>query len=60
MMIDNNTDIEFIDFIDLINTTLSNEFVERWRFRFSIKFIKHFQLKILQKQKVLHLLQLCL
>ena len=56
MMIDNNTDIEFIDFIDLINTTLSNEFVEKWRFRFSIKFIKHFQLKILNsliKRKVL-------
>ena len=26
-----NNDIEFIDFIDLINTTLSNEFIEKWR-----------------------------
>ena len=51
-----STDIEFIDFIDLINTTLSNEFVEKWRYRFSEKFIKHFQIKILNslnKRKVL-------
>jgi len=55
-MIDANTDIEFIDFIDLINTTLSNEFVEKWRFRFSAKFIKHFQVKVLNamiKRKVI-------
>ena len=51
-----STDIEFIDFIDLINTTLSNEFIERWRYRFSEKFLKHFQIKILNsltKRKVL-------
>jgi len=55
-MIDSNTDIEFIDFIDLINNTLSNDFVEKWRFRFSTKFIKHFQVKVLNsliKRKVL-------
>ena len=53
-----STDIEFIDFIDLINTTLSNEFVEKWRYRFSEKFIKHFQIKLLNsltKRKVLKL-----
>ena len=52
----NNIDIEFIDFIDLINTTLSNDFVEKWRYRFSEKFIKHFQIKILNsltKRKVI-------
>jgi hypothetical protein len=52
----NNIDIEFIDFIDLINTTLSNEFIEKWRHRFSEKFLKHFQIKILNslsKRKVL-------
>ena len=51
-----NSDIEFIDFIDLINTTLSNEFVEKWRYRFSERFIKHFQIKLLNsltKKKVL-------
>jgi hypothetical protein len=53
-----NNDIEFIDFIDLINTTLSNEFIEKWRYRFSEKFIKHFQIKLLNsltKRKVLKL-----
>ena len=51
-----NSDIELIDFIDLINTTLSNEFVEKWRHRFSEKFIKHFQIKLLNslnKRKVI-------
>ena len=51
-----NSDIEFIDFIDLINTTLSNDFVEKWRYRFSERFIKHFQIKLLNsltKKKVL-------
>tara|TARA_R110000824_G_scaffold161134_3_gene336300 strand:- start:9722 stop:10018 length:297 start_codon:yes stop_codon:yes gene_type:complete len=55
---DNNADIEFIDFIDLINTTLSNEFVEKWRHRFSERFIKHFQIKLLNslnKKKVIKL-----
>tara|TARA_R110000824_G_scaffold6209_8_gene28718 strand:+ start:760 stop:1056 length:297 start_codon:yes stop_codon:yes gene_type:complete len=51
-----NSDIEFIDFIDLINNTLSNDFLEKWRYRFSEKFIKHFQIKILNsltKRKVI-------
>ena len=51
-----STDIEFIDFIDLINHTLSNNFIEKWRYRFSEKFLKHFQIKVLNsltKRKVL-------
>ena len=51
-------DVEIIDFLDLIDETLSNKFVERWRFRFSEKFLKQFQLKILSslsKQKPLKL-----
>ena len=47
-------DIEIIDFIDLINHTLSSDFIELWRYKYSEKFIKHFQLKILSaitKQK---------
>tara|TARA_R100001530_G_C4201667_1_gene124961 strand:- start:120 stop:407 length:288 start_codon:yes stop_codon:yes gene_type:complete len=40
-------DIEIIDFIDLINHTLSNSFIELWRYKYSEKFIKHFQIKIL-------------
>ena len=27
-----NNDIEFIDFIDLINTTLSNEFIKKCKY----------------------------
>lgn len=41
-------DIEIIDFLDLINVTLSNTFIEKWKYKYSEKFIKHFQLKILQ------------
>ena len=51
-----NTDIELIDFIDLINYTLHKDFVEKWRYKYSEKFIKHFQIKILEslnKQKIL-------
>ena len=47
-------DIDIIDFLDLINDTLSIGFVNRWRHKYSEKFIKHFQLKILDslnKQK---------
>lgn len=40
-------DIELIDFLDLINETLSYTFVEKWRFRYSEKFVKHFQFKVL-------------
>jgi len=53
-MYNENTDIDIIDFLDLINDTLSSSFVERWRYKYSEKFIKHFQLKLLaslNKQK---------
>jgi len=43
---DTNTDI--IDFMDLINFTLSDEFVEKWRHKYSEGFIRKFQLKILE------------
>ncbi len=45
---------DLIDFIDLINHTLHSDFVEKWRFKYSEKFVKHFQIKILEslsKQK---------
>lgn len=53
-----NLDIEIIDFLDLINETLSYSFIERWRYKFSEKFVKHFQMKILDamnKQKPIKL-----
>ncbi len=53
-MNNSNLDIDIIDFLDLINETLSYSFIERWRHKYSEKFIKHFQLKVLEsmnKQK---------
>jgi hypothetical protein len=50
----NNLDIDIIDFLDLINETLSYSFIEKWRHKYSEKFVKHFQMKILDsmnKQK---------
>ena len=47
MYTEENLDVEIIDFLDHINDALSGAFVERWRYRFSEKFVKHFQLKIL-------------
>lgn len=46
-----NFDIDIVDFIDLINFTLSDEFIDKWRFRFSSKFIKEFQNKIIKALK---------
>ena len=51
-----NSDIDLIDFMDLVNFTLHKAFVDKWRFKYSEKFIKHFQLKILEslnKQKII-------
>ena len=51
-----NIDIDIIDFIDLINVTLSSKFREKWRYKYSEKFIKHFQVRLLMalcKQKPL-------
>ena len=46
-----NFDIDIVDFIDLINFTLSDEFIDKWRYRFSTKFIKEFQTKIIKSLK---------
>ena len=56
-----NTEVDFIDFMDLINYTLHSKFIDKWRYKYSEKFIKHFQIKILDslnKQKVLKLTSL--
>lgn len=42
-----NVDIEIIDFLDLIDNTLSKKFIETWRYRFSERFLRQFQLKLL-------------
>jgi hypothetical protein len=43
-----NIDENIVDFLDLINYTLSSKFEEKWRHRFSAAFIKLFQLKIIE------------
>ena len=40
-------DQEMIDFLDLINVTLSEDFIEKWRYKFSERFLKQFQEKLL-------------
>ena len=39
---------QFIDLMDLLSFTNSAEFTDKWRFKFSEKFIKHFQLRLLK------------
>lgn len=58
MSISNNLDIELFEVLDLINETLKDTFIERWRYKYSEKFLKLFQLKILsslERQKPLKL-----
>jgi len=57
--LDYNTNL--VDFIDLINFTLHKDFLEKWRHKYSVKFIKLFQLKILDslsKRKVIKITSL--
>lgn len=42
-----NLDVDIVDFLDLIDYTLSYSFIEKWRYKYSEKFIKHFQMKVL-------------
>lgn len=39
---------ELIDLMDLLSYTSSNAFTEKWRYKFSEKFIKAFQLRFLK------------
>ena len=46
-----NIDEDIVDFLDLINFTLSDEFTDKWRYRFSLTFLKEFQNKIIKSLK---------
>jgi len=46
-----NIDTEIVDFLDLINFTLSDEFITKWKFRFSPKFLREFQSRIIKSLK---------
>lgn len=43
---DSGTDL--FEFLELVNFTLSPVFKEKWRFKYSSKFVEDFQLKILE------------
>ena len=43
-----NDSKDFIDFIDIVNFTLDDSFLEKWRHKYSEKFITSFQMKILK------------
>ncbi len=44
-------DEELVDVLDLINFTLSDKFIDKWKYRFSERFLKLFQTKVLQSIK---------
>lgn len=46
-----NFDTEIIDLIDLLHYTTSSEFTDKWRFKYSERFIKHFQFRLLKTLK---------
>jgi len=46
-----NIDIEIHDLIDLLSFTLSNEFIEKWRYKYGNKLLKLFQLRIINALK---------
>jgi hypothetical protein len=47
----NNIDIELYEFLDLINETLSQSFLERWKYKYSEKFIRNFQNRLFKAFK---------
>lgn len=46
-----NQEQDIIEFIDLINYTLSEEFSKKWSNKYSIKFIEIFKLRLLKSLK---------
>ena len=43
-----NLPTELIDLLDLLSYTTSNDFLDKWRFKYSERFIKSFQLRFLK------------
>ena len=46
-----NLDIELLDTLDLIDYTLSTEFLMKWKYKYGERLIKLFQLKLLNSFK---------
>ena len=57
-----NLDADLLDTLDILNFTLSSDFVEKWRYKYSTNFLILFQKKLLEslerskpmKRKVLY------
>lgn len=47
-MIATTLDNDLVDFFDHLDHVLSSEFILRWKFKYSSKFLKNFQIKLLQ------------
>jgi len=43
-----NDHVNIVDFIDLIDFTLSKDFIDKWKYKYSERFLKVFQLKIVE------------
>lgn len=41
-------DARLVDFIELIDFTLSTNFIDRWSMKYSVKFLKHFQVRLVK------------
>jgi len=46
-----SVDTEIHDLMDLLNFTLSKDFMDKWRFKYGERLVKLFQLKILDSLK---------
>jgi hypothetical protein len=46
-----STEAQLVDLIELLDYTFSNDFLESWRHKYSEKFIKQFQNKLLEVMK---------
>jgi len=46
MLHQGSEEMEILDLLDLLQFTFSNEFVEKWRHRYSTAFIEHFQQRL--------------
>lgn len=58
----NNIDTELIDLMELIEFTMSIDFLDKWKMKYGERLIRLFQIKILdslKKQKPLKLNSLC-
>ena len=57
-ILEESFDERLVDFIELIDFTLSENFINKWNKKYSTKFVKHFQVRLvkaIQDERVLKL-----